>query len=59
MVALGTLISAFWILSANSWMQTPTGHVMGADGVLHVDDWWQVIFNPSFPYRFTHMVAAA
>jgi cytochrome d ubiquinol oxidase subunit I len=59
MVALGTLISAFWILSANSWMQTPAGQVMGADGVLHVDDWWQVIFNPSFPYRFTHMVAAA
>ena len=40
-------------------MQTPAGQVMGADGVLHVDDWWQVIFNPSFPYRFTHMVAAA
>ncbi|MGB6905881.1 MAG: cytochrome ubiquinol oxidase subunit I [Methyloceanibacter sp.] len=59
MVALGTVISAFWILSANSWMQTPVGHEMGADGVLHVVDWWQVIFNPSFPYRFTHMVAAA
>jgi cytochrome d ubiquinol oxidase subunit I len=59
MVALGTLISAFWILSANSWMQTPAGQVMGADGVLHVDNWWKVIFNPSFPYRFTHMVAAA
>jgi len=59
MVALGTLISAFWILSANSWMQTPDGQVMGADGVLHVDNWWKVIFNPSFPYRFTHMVAAA
>jgi len=59
MVALGTLISAFWILSANSWMQTPTGHVMGSDGVLHVASWWQVIFNPSFPYRFSHMVAAA
>jgi cytochrome bd ubiquinol oxidase subunit I len=59
MVALGTLISAFWILSANSWMQTPAGYVAGADGVLHVDNWWQVIFNPSFPYRFTHMVAAA
>jgi cytochrome d ubiquinol oxidase subunit I len=59
MVAAGTVISAFWILSANSWMQTPTGHVMGDDGVLHVADWWQVIFNPSFPYRFSHMVAAA
>lgn len=59
MVAAGTLISAFWILAANSWMQTPTGHVMGSDGVLHVASWWQVIFNPSFPYRFSHMVAAA
>jgi cytochrome d ubiquinol oxidase subunit I len=59
MVASGTVISAFWILAANSWMQTPTGHVMGNDGVLHVADWWQVIFNPSFPYRFSHMVAAA
>ena len=56
MVALGTAISAFWILSANSWMQTPAGLHVAADGVLHVTDWWQVIFNPSFPYRFTHMV---
>jgi len=59
MVAAGTVISAFWILAANSWMQTPAGQVMGDDGVLHVADWWQVIFNPSFPYRFSHMVAAA
>ena len=59
MVALGTLISAFWILSANSWMQTPAGYTVGPDGVLHVADWWQVIFNPSFPYRFAHMTAAA
>src|SRR4029077_1489464 len=59
MVAIGTLISAFWILSANSWMQTPAGYIAGPDGVLHVADWWQVIFNPSFPYRFAHMVAAA
>jgi cytochrome d ubiquinol oxidase subunit I len=59
MVALGTVISAFWILSANSWMQTPVGHSVAEDGVLHVEDWWQVIFNPSFPYRFAHMVAAA
>ena len=58
MVALGTLISAFWILSANSWMQTPVGYSV-KDGILHVADWWQVIFNPSFPYRFAHMVAAA
>ncbi|MGH7186511.1 MAG: cytochrome ubiquinol oxidase subunit I, partial [Pseudomonadota bacterium] len=59
MVALGTAISAFWILSANSWMQTPAGFRVADDGVLHVTDWWQVIFNPSFPYRFAHMVAAA
>jgi cytochrome d ubiquinol oxidase subunit I len=59
MVALGTVISAFWILSANSWMQTPTGHRIDENGILHVVDWWQVIFNPSFPYRFSHMVAAA
>lgn len=58
MVALGTLISATWILSANSWMQTPTGYVV-ADGRLIPTDWWQVIFNPSFPYRLAHMVAAA
>jgi cytochrome d ubiquinol oxidase subunit I len=59
MVALGTLISAFWILSANSWMQTPAGYSVDANGVLHVADWWKMIFNPSFPYRFSHMVAAA
>jgi cytochrome bd ubiquinol oxidase subunit I len=59
MVALGTAISAFWILSANSWMQTPQGFTVDDQGVLHVADWWKVIFNPSFPYRFAHMVAAA
>jgi cytochrome d ubiquinol oxidase subunit I len=59
MVALGTVISAFWILSANSFMQTPAGFRVDDQGVLHVADWWQVIFNPSFPYRFAHMVAAA
>jgi cytochrome d ubiquinol oxidase subunit I len=59
MVALGTFISAFWILSANSWMQTPAGYTIDANGVLHVADWWQVIFNPSFPYRLSHMIAAA
>jgi cytochrome d ubiquinol oxidase subunit I len=59
MVALGTVISAFWILSANSWMQTPVGHRVAEDGVFHAEDWWQVIFNPSFPYRLAHMVAAA
>ena len=59
MVALGTAISTFWILSANSWMQTPQGFRVDDTGVLHVTDWWDVIFNPSFPYRFTHMVVAA
>lgn len=59
MVALGTAISAFWILSANSWMQTPAGYTVDPNGVLHAEDWWKVIFNPSFLYRFTHMVVAA
>jgi len=58
MVALGTLISAFWILSANSWMQTPTGHKI-VDGVFEPADWWAIVFNPSFPYRLAHMVLAA
>jgi len=58
-VAAGTLLSAFWILSANSWMQTPQGFRAGADGLLYPTDWLQVIFNPSFPYRFVHMVTAA
>jgi cytochrome d ubiquinol oxidase subunit I len=57
-VAAGTLISAFWILAANSWMQTPAGHEL-RDGTFHVLSWWQVVFNPSFPYRFAHMVTAA
>lgn len=58
-VAVGTLISAFWILSANSWMQTPQGFVMGDDGRLMPTNWLEIIFNPSFPYRFFHMVIAA
>jgi cytochrome d ubiquinol oxidase subunit I len=58
-VASGTLISAFWILSANSWMQTPQGFRIGSDGLLYPTGWLQVIFNPSFPYRFVHMVTAA
>src|SRR3954467_7348819 len=58
-VAVGTLISAFWILSANSWMQTPTGHALNADGQFIAADWFKVIFNPSFPYRLVHMVLAA
>jgi cytochrome bd ubiquinol oxidase subunit I len=59
MVAIGTLISAFWILSANSWMQTPTGHAMNAAGQYIAADWFKLIFNPSFPYRLVHMVLAA
>jgi cytochrome bd ubiquinol oxidase subunit I len=57
-VACGTLISAFWILSANSWMQTPQGFRLGDDGLFYPTDWLAVIFNPSFPYRFAHMVVA-
>src|SRR5690349_18310517 len=56
-VALGTAISAFWILSANSWMQTPAGHEI-RDGIAFPVDWLAVIFNPSFPYRFVHMMTA-
>ena len=59
MVAIGTLISAFWILSANSWMQTPAGHAVNSAGQFVAADWWKVIFNPSFPYRLVHMVLAA
>ena len=59
MVALGSFMSAFWILSVNSWMQTPAGHGMNEAGQFIVLDWWAVIFNPSFPYRLVHMVLAA
>jgi cytochrome d ubiquinol oxidase subunit I len=57
-VAVGTALSAFWILSANSWMQTPAGHEM-KDGVAYPLDWFAIVFNPSFPYRFAHMLNAA
>lgn len=57
-VAVGTLISAFWILAANSWMQTPAGYEI-RDGVFFATSWLEVIFNPSFPYRLVHMVLAA
>ncbi|WP_341502205.1 cytochrome ubiquinol oxidase subunit I [Gallaecimonas sp. GXIMD4217] len=57
-VAVGTVISAFWILAANSWMQTPAGHAL-EEGRLVVTSWWQVIFNPSFPYRLAHMLLAS
>lgn len=59
MVALGTLISTFWIISANSWMHTPQGYTITADGVFEPANWWAIIFNPSFPYRLSHMVLAA
>ena len=59
MVAGGTLISATWIIAANSWMQTPAGAVADAQGIYHAVDWWQVVFNPSFPYRLAHMVCAS
>jgi cytochrome d ubiquinol oxidase subunit I len=58
MVALGTTLSAFWILALNSWMQTPAGHVMDGDALI-AGDWIEVIFNPSFPYRFFHMMLAS
>ncbi|GAB0116482.1 cytochrome ubiquinol oxidase subunit I [Acidisoma sp. 7E03] len=59
MVAVGTLISASWILMANSWMQTPAGAALGPNGGYVPVDWWQICFNPSFPYRWVHMVLAA
>ncbi len=59
MVALGTLISATWILSVNSWMQTPAGFAINEVGQFVPVDWWAIVFNPSFPYRLTHMVIAA
>jgi cytochrome d ubiquinol oxidase subunit I len=59
-VAVGTFISAFWILSVNSWMQTPVGYEMGENGqFLPGDSWWTIIFNPSFPYRLVHTLLAA
>ncbi len=60
LVAGGTLLSAFWILSANSWMQTPAGAVFDvAAGHFVTTDWFKAIFNPSFPYRLAHMVTAS
>jgi len=59
LVAIGTLISAFWILSANSWMQAPAGFAIQPDGSLIATDWWAVIFNPTFPTRLAHMSLAA
>ena len=58
LVALGTTASAFWILALNSWMHTPAGFEM-INGQAHVTSWFEVIFNPSFPYRMTHMLIAS
>src|SRR5579863_9828326 len=59
-VAVGTFISAFWILAVNSWMQTPTGYEIGPDGrFMPGPSWLAIIFNPSFPYRLVHTVLAA
>ncbi|MES2508306.1 MAG: cytochrome ubiquinol oxidase subunit I [Pseudomonadota bacterium] len=58
LVAGGTTLSAFWILALNSWMQTPAGFEM-INGKAHVTSWFEVIFNPSFPYRLTHMLLAS
>ncbi|SDI53566.1 cytochrome ubiquinol oxidase subunit I [Alloyangia pacifica] len=59
MVAFGTLISATWILAVNSWMHTPAGFSIAENGQFVPEDWWQIVFNPSFPYRLVHMVLAA
>ncbi len=59
MVAIGTAISATWILSVNSWMHTPAGFTMGENGQFLPADWWAIIFNPSFPYRLVHTLIAA
>ena len=58
MVAVGTCISMFWILSSNSWMQTPQGFSI-ENGIIVPQDWFAIVFNPSFPYRLAHMAAAA
>jgi cytochrome d ubiquinol oxidase subunit I len=58
-VACGTVLSAFWILSANSWMQTPQGYRIVENGLLYPTSWLEVIINPSFPYRFVHMIVAS
>ncbi|MGM0564417.1 MAG: cytochrome ubiquinol oxidase subunit I [Pseudomonadota bacterium] len=58
MVALGTMASAFWILSANSWMHTPQGSEL-VDGVFYPVNWFEIVFNPSFPYRLAHMLLAS
>jgi cytochrome d ubiquinol oxidase subunit I len=58
LVAFGTTLSAFWIIVLNSWMQTPVGYEL-RDGVVFATDWWAIVFNPSMPYRLTHMLLAS
>jgi cytochrome d ubiquinol oxidase subunit I len=58
LVTIGTIISGFWIISANSWMHTPTGYYL-KDGIFYVKSWKDIILNPSLPYRFTHMIIAS
>jgi cytochrome bd ubiquinol oxidase subunit I len=58
LVAGGTTLSAFWILALNSWMQTPSGYLL-TDGIFHAADWAEILFNPSLPYRLTHMLIAS
>src|SRR6266513_3173445 len=57
-VAFGTTVSSFWILALNSWMLTPAGYTI-ENGALIAGSWWEVIFNPSFPFRFVHMLLAS
>ncbi len=57
-VALGTTLSAFWIIALNSWMHTPVGYEVRAD-VLYPVDWWAIVFNPSMPYRLAHVMLAS
>ena len=59
LVAFGTTMSAFWILALNSWMHTPAGHYMRNNGEFFVSSWFEVIFNPSFPYRLSHVLLAS
>ncbi|NRG16313.1 cytochrome ubiquinol oxidase subunit I [Rhizobiales bacterium] len=59
LVAFGTALSGFWILSANSWMHTPAGYSINEAGQFVPEDWFKIVFNPSFPYRFVHMMLAA
>ena len=59
MVALGTTLSAFWIMVNNSWMQYPTGYMIDADGIFVPTDWWAIVFSPVVLVRLPHMLLAA